>query len=274
MTFLNFTKINLPKLEQKEFTFQCPKHGEQTGLIVKKPSGEWTKPFCRVCNEEKRVIDEKQKIRFDRFNQAALSMKNLLSLSYMNNEEQKFLFSTYNTVSEGQEKAKKATSLFAKNISERFDSGKNKGLGLLFVGTCGTGKTHLANAILSEVKLSIGGGYIIRAIDLFDLLRNLNTPKQQAIDLLASQSVLVIDEIGLQSWTDFERDRLQQIIDGRTANDLPTVLISNLDISELTKCLGDRLMSRVLMTCYPIVFNWKDFRKKEHLERKDPCELF
>lgn len=58
---------------------------------------------------------------------------------------------------------------------------------------------------------------------------------------------------------------LQQILEGRQANGLPTIYTTNLGAQDLVRCLDKRLVSRIVGTTYPVHFGWGDWRKSKPL---------
>jgi DNA replication protein DnaC len=56
---------------------------------------------------------------------------------------------------------------------------------------------------------------------------------------------LIIDEVGMQFGSDTEKMIIFDIIDGRYNNMLPTILISNLELSEVKELIGDRSIDRL-----------------------------
>ena len=86
----------------------------------------------------------------------------------------------------------------------------------------------------------------------------IDLPKMMA--KLTMVTCLVLDEIGVQSGSEYEKKRLFQIIDGRIKNGRPTILISNLDRDELKALLTPRVMSRIKSSVYPLTFTGRSRR--------------
>lgn len=179
-----------------------------------------------------------------------------------------------------QAKALAVCKRFADRIMDRISTDKNAGVGLFFFGLTGTGKTHLSQAILRRTRELGCPGLYITASDLFDLIEDVRKNTQAPVslsklmDLLTGIAVLVIDEVGVSSWTPAERKRLQQIFDARVDAELPTIIITNLDLDEAKTCIGDRLMSRITGETYPLQCSWSDFRQIKAPSRMSPEELF
>jgi DNA replication protein DnaC len=70
------------------------------------------------------------------------------------------------------------------------------------------------------------------------------------------------------------KDRLQQIIDLRTANRLPTIVTTNLVAADFDAAGAERIASRFNQVLYPIKCTWSDFRKRSALKNLKPEEVF
>ncbi|MCY1283278.1 DNA replication protein DnaC [compost metagenome] len=78
---------------------------------------------------------------------------------------------------------------------------------------------------------------------------------------LAKVDLLLIDELGAQGGTEFERQSLHQIIDTRYRNMLPTIITSNLPGGELSAYIGDRALDRLRENGgQAVAFDWESAR--------------
>ena len=75
--------------------------------------------------------------------------------------------------------------------------------------------------------------------------RDRSVDEQSLITKYASASMLIIDEIGVQFGSDSEMVQMFEVMNKRYGEMLPTVLISNLQMDELCKLLGDRIIDRM-----------------------------
>jgi DNA replication protein DnaC len=118
--------------------------------------------------------------------------------------------------------------------SEGFDEIRRKGSCLLLVGGPGTGKTHLACAILSSVIRAGHTGLFMSVSAALRLIREAYTPharrsETESFALLTAPDLLVLDEVGLAVGS--ERNRravLFDVLNTRYAEVRPTILIGNL----------------------------------------------
>lgn len=166
---------------------------------------------------------------------------------------------------------------FAERLPKRIETQKHPEAGILFYGTTGTGKTFLAKSILKKLAEIGAPGFFISAREYFDLFlfsAQLDRPLWKIKELLAGVSCLVIDEVGSSNWTTERQDRLQQIIDARMANHLPTIVTTNLTGKDFEEGADKRLSSRFAASLYPVKMVWEDYRQMHALSNYKSEELF
>jgi DNA replication protein DnaC len=147
--------------------------------------------------------------------------------------------------------------------------------GLLFLGTCGVGKTHLAVALLKQVIMEKGDGGLF--YDFRDLLREIqgswNSISQaseiEVLKPVLDAKVLVLDELGANKPTEWVRDTIAHIINCRYNDKKLTIFTSNyLDTPTkpgeevLTDRIGVRLRSRLYEMCREVEIRGMDFRQE------------
>ena len=132
---------------------------------------------------------------------------------------------------------------YIKNLADNLAKGRC----LVFSGTIGVGKTHLACAVANS---AVRAGHSVFFASVSKLIRMVRaswgTREEQAvIDNLIALDLLVIDEVGIQAGTDNERNILFDIINGRYENMKATFVITNLDRTQLPQYLGERIVDRL-----------------------------
>ncbi|MCO5386671.1 ATP-binding protein [Desulfosporosinus sp.] len=125
------------------------------------------------------------------------------------------------------------------------------GLGLLFTGPVGSGKTYLAASIANELMESQLKVLFLVVPDLLDELRATYKSDLNELDLLdtaRSVPILILDDLGAHNYTDWTRNRLYSIINYRLNEQLPTVITSNLSLDEMEDYIGIRTTSRIIQS--------------------------
>lgn len=146
---------------------------------------------------------------------------------------------------------------------------------ILLIGGVGTGKTHLAYAVLNalaEVKISSSNPsyrwysenkVIYRtAKDIIDNIRaSWKEPEISDMKEFCSCPLLIIDEIGVQYGTDGERNELYTVFNRRYEDMLPIMAISNNSLTELQNILGQRIYDRLIDGALIFELNGRSHRK-------------
>ena len=275
-----FAGIVIP--ESKEVSFECPVHGHQTYTTYQQSDSSWIEPYCPICRaEQKKIENTLREIQSDAKERASDLAKAINSRKTSDYEIASFDVYIPETLEEKQnlDVAKRFAERFtireierehAHQAQER-DWHKKNSVGLALLGNYGTGKTLLAYSILKSLEAQGIPGYYITIPDLFDALTNTNDRLDVAnvMKKLAVVSCLVLDELGVQSGTEYERKRLYQIIDGRIKNGRPTIIISNLDRDELNRLMTERVMDRIRAACYTLSFTGRSRREKVSQEAEE-----
>lgn len=144
-----------------------------------------------------------------------------------------------------------------------FNNGNRKNLVVL--GREGTGKTHLACAML---KLIHKKGVRVRYINSFDLSsifvenwKNTNFFEKNEIDNFANYDLLIIDEYGLYDQKEHHKNYVDKVLLKRYDTQKPTIIISNLLKEQFIANIGFRLWSRLNEDGLSILeFTWCDYR--------------
>jgi DNA replication protein DnaC len=147
--------------------------------------------------------------------------------------------------------------------------------GLLFMGTVGVGKTHLAVAILRSLIEEKGISCLFYEFgSLLKEIQNSYNPISQTSELgvlepVFNADVLVLDELGASKPTDWVRDTMMQIINTRYNNRKLTIFTTNyLDgrrserDETLEERIGVRLRSRIFEMCKTVQLEGDDYRRK------------
>src|SRR5947209_2156683 len=147
--------------------------------------------------------------------------------------------------------------------------------GLLFMGTCGVGKTHLSVAILRELIEKKGVPCLFYEFgSLMKEIQNSYSPVSQTSELtvlapVMEAEVLVLDELGAAEPTDWVRDTMMQVINARYNDKKLTIFTTNYADTRRTPAeetledrIGARLRSRLYEMCKTVMIEGEDFRRR------------
>jgi DNA replication protein DnaC len=248
------------ELSTKTKPATCEKHGDYesrgVGLM-----GKTIWLGCPTCGEEERQRREKEQAETDaRERQERLESR--LNRAGIPLRFRTKSFETFKCDSDGKDRALSVAMEFAAN----FEQHRRNGTVVVFSGKPGTGKSHLATAIGQEV-LQTGTVLYVSAIDAVRMVRDTwrkgsEKSETQVLEMLASLDLLIIDEVGVQYGTEAEQVTLFDIIDKRYRDQMPMILLTNLNTAEMKKFLGDRSYDRLREGGKWIAFDWESQRGK------------
>ncbi|VFP85564.1 DNA replication protein DnaC [Buchnera aphidicola (Cinara pseudotaxifoliae)] len=191
----------------------------------------------------------------------AMKIKRTLGRSGIRELYKNCSFENYQVHHEGHKKVLCAARRYAENF-------KNNIANFIFSGRPGTGKNHLASAIGNHLILRGKNILIITVADLMSTLKS--TFNQSSAEMteekllynLSTVDLLIIDEIGMQTESRYEKMIINQIIDRRSSSKKSTGILSNLNHERLNGLLGDRVLDRMsLGNSLWLTFEWDSYRK-------------
>jgi DNA replication protein DnaC len=165
--------------------------------------------------------------------------------------------------------------------------GIDDGLGLLFYGTSGVGKSHLAVAALRELWMAkaVKG----RFYDFHELIREIKnsyneetrTTELQILEPVIDIDVLLLDDLGAWKLTEWMLDTLFYILNGRYMAKKATFITTNFPVGTpssqdatsrrgeyLVERIGTPLRSRLMEMCTVISMSGPDFRQIRQVARQ------
>jgi len=155
--------------------------------------------------------------------------------------------------------------------------------GLLFVGPCGVGKTHLSVAMMRQIIQE--RMVTARFIDEVELLWQLKysygqdspATEEEVLSPLTSVELLVWDDLGTGRPTAWVKDIIRMIINYRYTHKKQTVITSNWPLrrrsgrstsvetdQSLEERIGRRLFSRIMEMCEVVTIKGPDARTEIH----------
>ncbi len=164
-------------------------------------------------------------------------------------------------------------------------TGTSAGLGLLFTGQNGVGKTHLAVAVLRELAETkkVRGQFW----DFHELMREIRSSynpevrmtETEVLEPIIKTDLLLLDDLGAWKMTDWMNDTLFYILNQRYVHQRPSIITTNFedkDASEIRRLdqaggdtegreflverIGNRLRSRLMEMCVVVRMKGTDHR--------------
>jgi DNA replication protein DnaC len=129
---------------------------------------------------------------------------------------------------------------------------------LVFTGTYGCGKTHLAAAIANyQIAAGLPTPMFIVVPDLLDHLRATFSPSSgttldRVFEQVRTTSLLILDDLGTESATPWAREKLFQLLNHRYAARLPTVITTYNTLDEIDERLASRMRDTSRCTVHGI----------------------
>lgn len=247
---------------ESEYQGDCPKHGPFVGKEVYFHAfGNRIRMICPACQID-RNAEEAEKEERKRQDQLARIQAERAEARILSGIPKRFDQKTldgYQAANEGQVKALAA----CRSLVESVRSGG--GANLILSGKPGTGKSHLSCGIVDELFAT----HRVRRIDWPDLIRKIRATwardadytEEQVLDHYGSLDLLILEEVGTGTGSDDEKARVFQVINRRYEAMLPTVIVTNLSVKELSAELGDRVIDRLREGDRALlVFDWESHR--------------
>jgi DNA replication protein DnaC len=241
----------------------CQKHGDfineymDYGPIGKRWNG------CPECADEARAQKEEQSRREEEENRRQEWVRARLKNSHIPKKFQDKSFDNFQPINAKAEARKAAVMEYADTVCSKEHGGKS----LIMVGKLGNGKTHLACALLADVikRTASTGKYVTFS----EVVRRVKASwksgseetEEQVYRGLSNPLLLIIDEVGMQNFTEFEQTVAYEVINARYLEELPTVLVTNLQAKDLSPTIGERAVDRLREGGGKALdFDWESYR--------------
>lgn len=210
-------------------------------------------PFCPLCASE-RTDESELNMREKETKKAYNKNKRWLSQRSVLTDEEMFNM-TFESFKEVDTETKENKAKALEIARELFKGSKHNEM---LAGGFGTGKTHLAMAMLNELNKHADMKLLFVSID--ELMRRIKSnfhdhtsvyKEDVIVQTLIEADVLVIDDIGAEvgsvdrksEATDYNVRVLNAVLSGRTSK--PTIFTTNLSGKDLTQMYDGRIVSRI-----------------------------
>jgi DNA replication protein DnaC len=239
----------------------CEIHGEYSSTLW---FGRWWSP-CPVCSEErslKKEEEEKAQKEIEDRERKIVAWQKKLGISGIPDRFKEKTLSTFKAENEAQKKA----FTICQKYADEFDFVMKTGKSGLFIGKPGTGKTHLSVGIALS---ALEKGHTVLFTTVLRAIRRIKDTwskgseesESEAIDAFVYPDLLILDEVGVQFGSEFEKNMLFDILNERYEKRKPSILLSNLEVSEVKEYLGERIFDRLREDGgMRIAFTWDSHR--------------
>lgn len=242
----------------------CATHGAYTSELLKSERlnlQRWTS--CPACEREREQAEAARDAA--RRRETSEYTRNLrLDAAGIPPRYRNVTFEGFQAPTVPQQQALAAAREYATN----FEANRAVGRSAVFSGLTGCGKTHLACACALHL---FEAGYSVCYTTVTGLTRRLKATwgehrvelEHEVLAQLHGCDLLILDEVGVQSNSDWERNHLFDLINERYNHLRPTIVISNLGLPEISKVLGERILDRLRQAGgRAIRFEWESHRKE------------
>ena len=242
-----------------ERPIECPRHGAFVSRGVQWRGGREVWSVCPGCEAERRAAEAAELEARAAASRAADRERAIGEAGI----PARFRGRSFeNFVADSEPKLRALT--VARDFAEAFGEEK-RGAGLIFAGLPGTGKTHLAAAVMQ----SLIDRHSVQYLTCMGLIRAVRDTwrkdsertERELIRMLGEQiDLLVLDEIGATYGTDGEQTILFDVLDKRYSAMKSTILLTNQNKAGFKGFVGDRVFDRLVETSRWVAFDWPSFR--------------
>lgn len=136
------------------------------------------------------------------------------------------------------------------NLMQNWCNTKNNKINVLISGFTGAGKTFLTECVANELIKKNRLVLFTSAFNLNNSLLNyhisLDAGREQIIKPYLESEVLIIDDLGTEPMIkNVTCEYLYMIVNERMLNNLPTIVTTNLDMTDILDHYGERVFSRL-----------------------------
>lgn len=140
------------------------------------------------------------------------------------------------------------------------------GFTIALVGTRGTGKTQMAVQLMLAATKKLSSARFCTAAEFFMEIkaayrRDSELTEQCVLERYRKPRLLVIDEVGKRSESEWETTLLFELLNKRYGDMTDTLIIDNRTQAEFQAAIGPSLASRISESGGIIDFNWPTFRQ-------------
>ena len=219
----------------------------------------------RMCDCER--AEQERMDEYHRQTARLMELNRILQMGFCEGDLlRKIYFKDADPDSENMDKAKKYVDNFAEF--------KGDGIGLMFYGNVGNGKTYTAAAIANElIEKFVPVAFVSTATYMSLGFED----RAWLIENHRKFDLLIVDDYGVERQTDYGIEQMYNLIDSRYKSGLPMIVTTNKLPSELENepnIAQKRINDRVLEMCLPVQFKRESRRKAKRAEKMAAARKF
>lgn len=223
----------------------CPVHGDYFCNKIVNGYEVWIPPGCPTC-------------RADAIKQVEIKSGEFACELHVPTIFKDATLENYELYDDAQFPVASRLQRYVKTFPEQLANGR----GLFFAGSGGTGKTHLSLAIAKEV---VAKGYKAEYFEVDPLLKaawavDIKDRANWVSNLIMRSDLLILDELARQSVSTGSLNLFFDMVNRRTNECKPLIVISNRSSAELARIFGEELWSRIVRCNETIEMNWPNYR--------------
>ena len=223
------------------------------------------KEYCEFCGEVKGYWDFEENIWIEILKHRTCRLINeLQDISILEKNYQQDTFENSIVV---EEKEKEYLADFVK-YCQNFKIALKEGIGMIFSGNAGTGKTYYTHCIINELKKN---KYSVLSFNISKYLieiktEGFETKEKEILEAINKADLIVIDDIGNEKFTDWSKERMFNLFNTIYMNRKSLLCSTNLSGEQLKEHFSiygsEKILDRILELCKPYKFDWKSRRAK------------
>lgn len=267
------TMDNLIHTKESDSSNQnCPKCGWKTRMEIDWLGKKVTVPAICKCEKDKEDKIKQEDKDFQRQNR----LERARGYSLMDKGFENCTFENYKI-----DKENHRWHGLAKEYCEDWQEVKKEGLGFLFYGGVGVGKSYLSFCIANYLIKRFVPVIAISSIGLINKVYEGYSKfgaegEAEVIRSLNNADLLVLDDLGAEheGRTGKEKQIIYSIIDSRIRNDKPTIITTNLSLTQLKQKVTasdgvNRTYDRLVASCTPLEFTGESKRIEIARKKQD-----